>query len=188
MRAEQGGHRPRRPATVCHAPGRLTKPQLPVRIHSVDARLLQINISPGGVPKLPTFSGRVTVTGIEGDGHRYSGHGGPEKALCLYSLERILDLQREGHPIFPGSTGENLTIVGLDWDEVVPGTRLAVGEDVVMQITSYTEPCGKIAGSFREGTIERMAHESFPGWARLYARVLSEGVISPGDAVRPLPA
>lgn len=154
----------------------------------MDARVLQINISPGGVPKLPLFSARVVTDGIEGDGHTYSGHGGAQKALCLYSLERILDLQREGHPIFPGSTGENLTIVGLDWDRVAPGDRFAVGAEVVMEIASYTEPCGKIAGSFRDGRIERMAQASYPGWARLYARVLAEGAIAPGDAVRRLPA
>ncbi len=154
----------------------------------MDARLLQINTSPGGVPKLPIFSARVTKTGIEGDGHTYSGHGGPEKALCLYSLERIIELQHEGHPIFPGSTGENLTIAGLDWSRVAPGDRFAIGDEVVMQIASYTEPCGKIAGSFRDGRIERMAQGNHPGWARLYARVLAEGTIVPGDAVRPLPA
>lgn len=148
------------------------------------ARVLQINISPGGVPKLPLFEAIVGPTGIEGDGHTYSGHGGPEKALCLYSLERILDLQAEGHPIYPGSTGENLTITGLDWDRVEPGRRYAVGDSVVMEIASYTEPCPKIAGSFREGAIDRMAQGSHPGWARLYARVVNPGTIRPGDAVR----
>ena len=38
-------------------------------------------------------------------------HGGPERALCLFSLERILELQAEGHPIFPGAAGENITIL-----------------------------------------------------------------------------
>lgn len=145
-------------------------------------RLLQINISPGGVPKLPVFSARVTRLGIEGDGHTFSGHGGPEKALCLYSLERILELQAEGHPVFPGSTGENLTIVGIDWALIAPGTRLTIG-DVEAQITTYTEPCRKIVASFADGDIMRMQHERHPGWARVYARVRTEGEIRPGNDV-----
>jgi MOSC domain-containing protein YiiM len=147
------------------------------------ATVLQINISPGGVPKLPVHLAAVGEYGIEGDGHTYAGHGGPEKALCLYSLERILDLQREGHPIYPGSTGENLTIAGLDWDLLEPGVRLTIGESVVAEIVSYTEPCRKIAASFRNGEIRRMAQSEFPGWARLYAKVQANGAVRPGDPV-----
>ena len=146
-------------------------------------RVLQINISPGGVPKLAITHAEVVRNGIVGDGHTYSGHGGPEKALCLYGVERINALQGEGHPVFPGSTGENLTISGIDWDALVPGVRLRIGSEVVAEIASYTEPCRKIAGSFRDGAIERMAHDAHPGWARLYARVISEGTIVPGDPV-----
>ncbi|HKX74242.1 MAG TPA: MOSC domain-containing protein, partial [Acidimicrobiia bacterium] len=76
----------------------------------------QINTSPGGVPKAPIASGEVTVNGMVGDGHNDRvHHGGPDAALCLFSLEVIQEMQREGHPIFPGAAGENLTITGLDW-------------------------------------------------------------------------
>lgn len=146
-------------------------------------RVLQINISPGGVPKLAIARADVVRNGIVGDGHTYSGHGGPEKALCLYSVERIVALQDEGHSIFPGSTGENLTISGIEWDELEPGVRLRIGTEVVAEIASYTEPCRKIAGSFRDGAIERMGQDAHPGWARLYARVIEEGTIVPGDPV-----
>jgi len=35
---------------------------------------------------------------------------------------RIEALQNEGHPIAFGSTGENLTVSGIDWQRVVPGS------------------------------------------------------------------
>jgi MOSC domain-containing protein YiiM len=149
----------------------------------MNAQVVQVNTSPGGVPKIPRFSGDVRVNGISGDGHTARQHWGPEKALCLYSLDRILDLQREGHPIFPGSTGENLTIAGLPWDEIVPGDRFAIGDAIIIEITSYTAPCAKIAASFRDEDFSRMDHETHPGWARLYARVVHEGIVRPGDRI-----
>ena len=90
--------------------------------------IFQINVSPGGVPKLPVRSAEVTALELVGDAHNNNVvHGGPTRAVCLYSLERILALQAEGHPIFPGATGENVTLAGVDWDAVVPGVRLQAG-------------------------------------------------------------
>jgi MOSC domain-containing protein YiiM len=148
------------------------------------AHVFQINVSNGGVPKLPVHAATVTSLGLEGDHQNdREHHGGPDKALCLYSLERILALQAEGHPIFGGSTGENLTLSGLDWAQLAPGARLSLGEEVAIEVTSYASPCPKIASSFAGGQSGRMSQEQHPGWARLYARVLSPGRIRVGDEV-----
>lgn len=88
----------------------------------VEGRVEQINASDGGVPKRPLPDGEVTAGGLRGDRQRnLQFHGGPDRAVVLYSLERIHSLQEEGHPITPGAIGENLTVSGLDWDLVVPG-------------------------------------------------------------------
>jgi MOSC domain-containing protein YiiM len=74
------------------------------------ARIVRISVSAGGVPKRPV-SARVTALGLEGDAQRdREPHGGPDRALCRFSHERIRALQVEGRPITPGSIGENLTI------------------------------------------------------------------------------
>jgi len=146
--------------------------------------IFQINASQGGVPKLPVREAEVTELGLVGDVQKHTKvHGGPMRALCLYSLERILALQAEGHPIFPGSTGENLTLAGLDWDAVLPGARLRLGDTVEIEVTKYTEPCPKITGSFAGGDISRMAQDKHPGWSRVYTRVLTPGRIVTGDKV-----
>jgi MOSC domain-containing protein YiiM len=148
------------------------------------ARIFQINVSSGGVPKLPLHAATVTLDGLEGDCQNdREHHGGPDKALCLYSLERILALQAEGHPIFSGSTGENLTLSGLDWARLVPGVCLSLGDEVAIEVVSYASPCPKIVGSFAGGQVQRMSQEQHPGWARLYARVLSPGTVRIGDEV-----
>ena len=147
--------------------------------------IFQINVSNGGVPKLGLRQAEVGPLGVTGDLHRdMKHHGGPDRALCLFSLERILAMQAEGHPIFPGSTGENLTISGLDWHQVEPGTRLRLGGDVLIEVTQYTTPCHNIRESFREEGIERMLQGQHPGWSRVYARVLQGGSIRVGDRVK----
>ena len=147
-------------------------------------QIFQLNISAGGVPKLAVREGEVNELGLVGDEHRFPDiHGGPERALCLFSLERILELQAEGHPIFPGAVGENITIAGIDWQQVVPGVQLALGEEVLLEITSYTSPCNTIPASFAEGQYQRISQKVHPGWSRVYARVLRGGQLRTGQPV-----
>ena len=146
-------------------------------------------MSNGGVPK-----GRVTVAQVSRLGllkdaqNDTKGHGGPERAVCVYSLERIRALQAEGHPIDVGTAGENVTLEGIDWDFVVPGTRLRLGEAVILEVASFTSPCKTIRESFIEGEFVRISQKLHPGWSRVYTRVLSEGVIRAGDSVELTPA
>jgi len=147
--------------------------------------VVRINISPGGVPKLPVAFARVTANGLEGDGHRdLEHHGGPERALCLFSLEQIRALQVEGHTVTPGAIGENLTLEGLDWERVQPGAMLELGERVRIEITRYTSPCFNIKSRFLGGDFARVSQKLHPGWSRVYAKVLQPGTISQGDPVR----
>jgi MOSC domain-containing protein YiiM len=146
--------------------------------------IVQVNISKGGVPKLPVLEARVGPDGIIGDGHSEPDiHGGPERALCIFAIERIEMLAAEGHPISPGSTGENITTRGLDWDAIVPGTRLRLGRDVVVEVTRYTTPCATIRGSFSDRDSNRIHNNLHPGDSRVYTRIITEGTIRPGDAI-----
>jgi MOSC domain-containing protein YiiM len=146
-------------------------------------KVVSINRSSGGVPKQPVPECRVTESGLQGDRQRdLRFHGGPDRAVCLYSLESIQALQREGPPIASGTIGENLTVSGLDWSLMVPDVRLQVGE-VVLLLRKFAAPCPNIAGSFRDGHFSRVAQKVNPGWSRIYARVMMGGVIRVGDAV-----
>ena len=152
-----------------------------------EARIFQLNLSHGGVPKLAVREAVLAAGGLEGDRQRNRRyHGGPDRALCLYALERVLELQAEGHPVFPGSAGENVTLVGLEWSRLAPGARLALGDEAVVEITSYTTPCKVIAASFLGGDFKRISQKLRPGHSRLYARVLRPGRLSVGDRVEVL--
>jgi len=150
----------------------------------MQGRIFQLNTSQGGVPKLGVREAILTTTGLIGDAQKFTDiHGGPERALCLYSLERILELQDEGHPIFPGAVGENVTLVGIDWASLEPGVRIALGEDALIEIASYTSPCDSVTASFSEGKFIRISQKVNPGWSRVYARVLRGGTLSVGQKV-----
>jgi MOSC domain-containing protein YiiM len=148
-----------------------------------EGRVVGLQRSGGGVPKLPVAEARVGTRGMEGDKQRKPFiHGGPTRALCLYSLERIDALAAEGHPIVPGSVGENVTITGIPWETVTPGTRLTLGE-VEVEVTSYAAPCRTIAGAFGGGEFSRIGQKRHPGWSRVYARIVHAGRIAVDDLV-----
>lgn len=148
------------------------------------AAIHQINSSKGGVPKLPVESAAITASGVDGDLQAdLVHHGSSEQALCLFSLEVIRALQAEGHPIEPGSAGENITVSGLEWATVVPGRKYRLGDTVEIEVTDYATPCSKNAQWFSDGKFGRMSQRRHPGWSRVYARVLKGGSIRPGDSI-----
>ena len=151
--------------------------------------MTHLNISGGGVPKLPIAEVRIGSLGLDGDRHHDTKHhGGPDQAVCVYSLEVIERLRQEGHPIAPGSTGENITIRGLDWPRVTPGSRLEFAGGVVLEVTKYTSPCSTIRGSFLGSEIGRIGQDEHPGESRVYTRVLVEGGARAGESVLLRPA
>ena len=154
----------------------------------VRGHVVQISVSDGGVPKTAVPVARITDEGVEGDRQRNREvHGGRERAVCLFSMERIRDLQSEGHPVVPGALGENVTIEGIDWDAVLPNSRILLGEEVALEVTRYTSPCINIKTSFHGGDFSRVSQKRHAGWSRVYARVLVPGTVRAGDSVRVLP-
>lgn len=142
-----------------------------------------VQVSDGGVPKTAVQAAEVGRRGLIGDRQASrEHHGSPYQALCLWSAEVIAALAAEGHPIGPGSAGENLTLGGLNWAAVHPGMRLAAGP-VLAEITCYATPCRKNARWFTGGDYRRMSQHEHPGWSRLYARVLAGGRVAAGDPV-----
>ena len=152
-------------------------------------RIVRVNVSRGGVPKRPVPSARVTREGVDGDrqaDRRY--HGGRDRAVSLFALEVIERIAAEGHPIAPGTTGENLTLAGFDWEHVRPGAQLRFAGGVELEVTDFASPCPTIRDSFLGGDFERLSEKRHPGSSRLYCRVLREGDVRAGEGVTVVPA
>jgi MOSC domain-containing protein YiiM/ribosomal protein S18 acetylase RimI-like enzyme len=149
-----------------------------------DGRLVQVNVSSGGVPKRPIAAARVGRLGVEGDRQReITVHGGPHRAVSLLGVEAIRRIAAEGHPIAPGTTGENLTTEGFDVSLLPVGTRLAIGDEVVVELSGPANPCRTIRHSFADLRFGRLGVATHPADSRMYARVVREGTVRPGDAI-----
>ena len=152
--------------------------QLPAR---AEGTVVQLSVSPGGVPKHAVDEFEIGWRGASGDrqGTRVH-HGRPWQALCLWNIEGIDELRAAGHPIAPGLAGENITVQGLPWHEVRAGVRLEVGT-ALCEVSAYALPCSQTRAWFVDGDFEAMHHER--GSSRVYATVLRPGTVRLGDAV-----
>lgn len=126
----------------------------------------------------------VTTLGLMGDEQADTRHhGGPERALLMYPGEHYAHWRtRPGlEGMGPGGLGENLTTEGLDERTVCVGDVLEVG-GVVVQVSSPRGPCMDISRRWdTEWLLREVVAARAPGW---YLRVLREGVVTRGDAVR----
>jgi MOSC domain-containing protein YiiM/GNAT superfamily N-acetyltransferase len=151
-------------------------------------RVLQVNVSTGGVPKLPVAEAWVNRLGLAGDGHTgRTVHGGPHRAVCLFAIEAIERLQAEGHPVEAGGVGENLTTSGIEWSLLPIGTRARIGEQLLLEVADAASPCANQRHNFSDGRFSRISIDLHPADARMYARVLEEGTVRPGDPIELLP-
>ena len=136
--------------------------------------LLGIFISNGGVPKTPVESVKIDYQGLVGDNqHDKKHHGGVMRAVCVLENEILKKLQEEGHPISPGTTGENLLVSGYN---LTIGSIFSIGE-VELEVVSAATPCKTIRDSFTNGNFNRLSHKKYPGDTRWYCKVLRTGNI-----------
>jgi MOSC domain-containing protein YiiM len=156
----------------------------------VTGSVVQVSVSPGGVPKRAIEAGEVTGKGITGDAWRYRFHGGPRQAVLLVTLEGIDELTAQGFPLFPGALGENITTRGLDRRALRPGHRLRAGSAVI-ELTRIRVPCATIGvyGKGMEAAVYdaqvQAGHTASPRWglSGFYASVSQAGIVRAGDAI-----
>jgi MOSC domain-containing protein YiiM len=144
--------------------------------------LTQLSVSPGGMPKLAILSAHVTKDGVPGDWQRNRKyHGGPDRAICLFSEELYGWLRAEYKlDLVPGSVGENFTTRGIDLNKLRPGDRLRVGDSCTIELTDVRVPCTNLK-KWHPDLKEIVEGRS--GWV---ARVITEGDVKSGDAVEVL--
>ena len=141
------------------------------------AELIAVNISEGGIPKLPVPQGTVTADGLVGDGQAHAKHRKPNRALCTLDIEIIEQLQAEGYAVAPGVLGENLTLRGCNTWLLVQGARLRFNGGVEIELTEARKPCfilDAVHPDLKQVTVGRI------GWM---ASVVRGGRISPGESI-----
>jgi MOSC domain-containing protein YiiM len=139
--------------------------------------VISVNISSGGIPKAPLDVGVVKTDGIVGDGHNHEKHNTPMQALCLFDIAGIEELKHEGYPLSPGAIGENVTLDGIDVDDLEIGDRLRFSGGVEVEITKRRKPCyvlDAIDTTLKKALIDRCG---------VYAKVIEGGELRPGETV-----
>lgn len=159
----------------------------------VTGSIVQINISRGGLPKLPIPDAQVHILGIDGDEHAHPHiHGGPRQALLLICSEVVESLKEQGFPLVYGALGENITTRGLDHRDFRMGQQFRLGPEVWIEITKVRAPCNQL-DVYGASTIQKAIYDkqvkagdpSSPKWGMsgFYASIVRPGSIRPGDTI-----
>ena len=110
-------------------------------------------------------------------------HGGPDKAVCVYSADHFAYWQTtlERPELGPGAFGENFTVSGLDETTVCLGDVFAIGT-VLVEVSQPRSPCWKLGRKWDRLDLPKLVlRAGKTGW---YFRVRQPGVVAPGQDIR----
>lgn len=127
-----------------------------------------------GVLKKEVASVKITLQGIVGDGHS----GDWDRQVTCLNYQSFLRA-KEKHPeldLHPGSFAENITIDGIDFSEVGPGSKLQLGDSVILQVS-------QIGKEDHPSVVTRTYGISLLPYEGLFCKVIQEGNLTPGDIV-----
>jgi MOSC domain-containing protein YiiM len=157
----------------------------------VTGRIVQINTSPGGLPKRAAAAGNLEFRGFQGDSWAHPQiHGGPNQAVLLIASEAIATLVEKGFPLYPGALGENLTTEGLDPAAWRMGQQYRAGEAII-ELTKIRVPCNALdvySPAIKQAIYDsavKAGDTASPRWgvSGFYAKVIREGLILPGNPI-----
>ena len=112
--------------------------------------------------------------GIEGDAHAEQWH----RQVSLLAEESIGKMQAKGLKVSAGSFAENLTTQGIDLLALPLGSQVAVGPEVVLEITQHGKVCHNRCAIYHQAGDCVMPREG------IFARVITGGPAKAGDPIR----
>lgn len=129
------------------------------------------------IAKLP-LAGRVRVDagGLPGDEQVHPGHGGPDRALCLYPREHYAHWAARVEPAF----GENITSEGVLESATRIGEVWRIGSALV-RVSQPRSPCYKVAA--RLAILDLVLRARRAAFTGLHLRVLEPGSVAAGDEI-----
>lgn len=108
------------------------------------------------------------------------------RQVHLLQAELFDELLEQGHAVFPGDLGENITTRGVDLLALPAGTVLRIGEAVQVELTGLRNPCSQI-DRFQPGltakVLDRDANGALVRKAGVMAVVRRGGEVRAGDAI-----
>ena len=114
----------------------------------------------------------------EGHGLTEDAHAGPwHRQVSLLATESIQKIKDKGLDVHAGDFAENLTTEGIDLPALPIGTKLKVGDGIIMQVTQIGKECHTRCNIFYQVGDCVMPREG------IFAEVLTGGEIKVGDEI-----
>ncbi len=127
-----------------------------------------------GTRKTPVDEAFVSKDhGLEGDAHAGKWH----RQVSFLSAESIDQAKAQGLDVTFGDFAENIASIGIDWKSLPLGTRVQLGESVLVEITQIGKECHTKCAIYYKAGDCIMPREG------VFARVLQEGTIRRGDEI-----
>jgi MOSC domain-containing protein YiiM len=116
-----------------------------------------------------------TEYGLLGDAHADSGW---HRQISLLAIESIQKMRDMGFDVGPGDFAENITCEGIELLSLPIGTRVAIGDKVVLEISQIGKECHSGCAIFKQTGKCIMPKEG------VFARVIQGGEVNAGDSVK----
>ncbi|MDD2541877.1 MAG: MOSC domain-containing protein [Desulfuromonadaceae bacterium] len=140
----------------------------------VEAVCISVN---KGERKTPVAEVTLRVNhGIVGDAHAGDWH----RQVSLLATESIDKMRAMGLDVTAGDFAENITTSGIDLVSLPVGTRLLIGE-TLMEVTQIGKECHTRCAIYYQAGDCVMPKEG------IFAIVITEGIIRPGDEIKTAP-
>ena len=128
-----------------------------------------------GTRKTPVDEAFVSKDhGLEGDAHAGKWH----RQVSFLAAESIDQAKAQGLDVTFGDFAENIASIGIDWKSLPLGTRVQLGESVLVEITQIGKECHTKCAIYYQAGDCIMPREG------VFARVLQEGTIRRGDEIK----
>lgn len=111
--------------------------------------------------------------GIIGDAHS----GMKNRQISLLAIESIAKMQAKGLNVKAGDFAENITTSGVDLLALKIGDKLRMGQGAILEISQIGKECHTRCNIYYQAGDCVMPKEG------LFAKVLQDGIIRPGDTV-----
>jgi MOSC domain-containing protein YiiM len=128
-----------------------------------------------GTKKKPVVE--ITVKenyGVVGDAHADSL---THRQVSLLAIESIDKMRSKGFDLHPGDFAENITTWGIDLVSLPIGTRLFVGNEIILEITQIGKECHTACA------IRQQVGDCIMPREGVFARVIQSGHAKAGDTI-----
>lgn len=117
--------------------------------------------------------------GVAGDAHIAID---PKRQVSLLAQESIEIMKKQMPELNPGDFAENITTEGLELHTLPIGTRLRLGQEVVLSVSQIGKTC------HHGCAIKQTTGSCIMPTHGIFGRVVTAGVVRPGDAIVVEPA